>query len=129
MNKTTSFEKKLANTNLNISEDCVLLLWTMLKQYNGQGRVNALTSYLFVSIPSISNLSKLFLSLYILLNKQIFHVFLFNIRNSSPEVIDIQRRDAKLNVILPKEKSFDIKKDMEHLFYYMPIESIEFEFS
>ena len=26
-------------------------------------------------------------------NKQIFHAFLFNIRNYSPEVINIQRRD------------------------------------
>ena len=37
-------------------------------------------------------------------NKQIFHVFLFNIRNYSPEVTNIQRRDAQLNIILPKER-------------------------
>ena len=36
----------------------------------------------------------------IMYNKQIFHVFLFNIRNYSPEVISIERREAELNNIL-----------------------------
>ena len=45
-------------------------------------------------------------------NKQIFHAFLFNIRNYSPEVI---------NITLPRVNIFDIKqKGMEYLFYYMP---------
>ena len=46
-------------------------------------------------------------------NKQILHAFLFNIRNYSPEVI---------NIILPRVNIFDIKqKGMEYyLFYYMP---------
>ena len=35
-------------------------------------------------------------------NKQIFHAFLFNIRNYSPGVINIQGRKAELNVILPR---------------------------
>ena len=43
-------------------------------------------------------------------NKQIFHVFLFNIRNYSPEVINIQRREAELNIILPRVNNFDIKQ-------------------
>ena len=43
-------------------------------------------------------------------NKQIFHVFLFNIRNYSPEVINIQRREAELNMILPRVNNFDIKQ-------------------
>ena len=34
-------------------------------------------------------------------NKQIFHAFLFNIRNYSPEVI---------NIILPRVNNFDIKQ-------------------
>ena len=34
---------------------------------------------------------------------QILHAFLFNIKNYSPEVSNIQRREAKLN-------SFDIKR-------------------
>ena len=42
-------------------------------------------------------------------NKQIFHVFLFNIRNYSPKVINIQRREAEFNVILPRVNNFDIK--------------------
>ena len=42
-------------------------------------------------------------------NKQIFHVFLFNIKNFSPEVTNIQRRDAELNIILPKVNDFDIE--------------------
>ena len=43
-------------------------------------------------------------------NKQIFHAFLFNIRNYSPEVINIQRREAELNIILPRVNNFDIKQ-------------------
>ena len=43
-------------------------------------------------------------------NKQIFHAFLFNIRNYSPKVIDIQRRKAKLNIILPRVNNFNIKQ-------------------
>ena len=43
-------------------------------------------------------------------NKQIFYVFLFNIRNYSPEVINIQRREAELNIILPRVNNFDIKQ-------------------
>ena len=54
--------------------------------------------------------------------KQIFHAFLFNIRNYSPEVINIQRRKAESNIILTRVNNFDIKqkKGMEYLFYYMP---------
>ena len=38
----------------------------------------------------------------------------------SPEVINIQQRDAELNIILPRVNNFDIKqkKDMEYLSYY-----------
>ena len=43
-------------------------------------------------------------------NKQIFHVFLFNIRNYSPEVINIQWREAELNIILPRVNNFNIKQ-------------------
>ena len=43
-------------------------------------------------------------------NKQIFHAFLFNIRNYSPEVSDIQRREAELNIILQRVNNFDIKQ-------------------
>ena len=32
-------------------------------------------------------------------NKQIFHAFLFNIRNFSPEEINIQQSVAELNII------------------------------
>ena len=55
-------------------------------------------------------------------NKQIFHAFLFNIRNYSPEVINIQRREAELNILLPRVNNFEIKqkKGMEYLFYHMP---------
>ena len=44
------------------------------------------------------------------INKQIFHAFLFNIRNYSPEVINIQRREPELNIILPRVNNFDIKQ-------------------
>ena len=43
--------------------------------------------------------------------KEIFHVFLFNIRNYSPEVINIQLREAELNIILPRVNNFDIKQE------------------
>ena len=42
-------------------------------------------------------------------NKQLFNVFLFNIRNYSPEVINIQRRKSELNIILSRVNNFDIK--------------------
>ena len=55
-------------------------------------------------------------------NKQIFHAFLFNIRHYSPKIINIQRRKAEVNIILPRMNNFDIKqkRGMEYLFYYMP---------
>ena len=43
-------------------------------------------------------------------NKQIFHAFLFNIRNYSPEVINIQRGEVELNIILPGVNNFNIKQ-------------------
>ena len=43
-------------------------------------------------------------------NKQIFHAFLFNIRNYSSEVKNIQRREAELNITLPRMNNFDIKQ-------------------
>ena len=43
-------------------------------------------------------------------NKQIFQAFLFNIRNYSPEVIHIQRREAELNIVLPRMNNFNIKQ-------------------
>ena len=42
--------------------------------------------------------------------KQIFHAFLFNIRNYLPKVINIERREEELNIILPRVNSFDIKQ-------------------
>ena len=42
--------------------------------------------------------------------KQIFHAILFDIRNYSPEVINIQRREADLNIILPRVNNFDINQ-------------------
>ena len=49
-------------------------------------------------------------------NKQILHAFLFNIRNYSPEVINIQRREAELNIILPRVNNFDIKQKSHEIF-------------
>ena len=43
--------------------------------------------------------------------KQIFHAFLFNFRNYSPEVINIQRREKELNIILQRVNNFDIKQN------------------
>ena len=36
-------------------------------------------------------------------NKQIFHAFLFNIRNYSPQVINIQQRKVEFNYITKRE--------------------------
>ena len=53
--------------------------------------------------------------------KQIFHVFLFNIRNYSPKLVGIQRREVELNILLPSVTNFDIKQNgMEYLLYYRP---------
>ena len=35
---------------------------------------------------------------------------MFNIRNYSPEVINIQQRKVQLNIILPRVNNFDIKQ-------------------
>ena len=48
--------------------------------------------------------------------KQVFHAFSFNIRNYSPEVIDIQRRERQLNIILPRGNNFDIKQKRHGIF-------------
>ena len=39
-----------------------------------------------------------------------FLAFLFNIRNYSPKVINIQRRKAEFNIILLRVNNFDIKQ-------------------
>ena len=43
-------------------------------------------------------------------DKQLFHGFLFSIRNYSPKVTSIQQRLAELNIILPRVNNFDIKQ-------------------
>ena len=54
-------------------------------------------------------------------NKQISHAFLFNVRNHSTEAINAQRREAELNIILPRlNNSIANKKGMEYWFNYMP---------
>ena len=45
-----------------------------------------------------------------------FHAFLFNIRNFSPEVINIQRCEAELNIVLPRVDKFDIKQKRYGIF-------------
>ena len=44
------------------------------------------------------------------------HAFLFNIRNYSVEVINIQRRGAELNFILLRVNNFDVKQKRHGLF-------------
>ena len=43
-------------------------------------------------------------------NKQIFHAVLFNIRNYSPEISNIQRHKVELNIILPRVNNFNVKQ-------------------
>ena len=52
-------------------------------------------------IPFLSNL---------FYNKQIFHACLFNIKNYSPEVINIQEREVKFNIMLTTVNNFNIKQ-------------------
>ena len=75
------------------------------------------------SVCQIHDKLKQLLSIHTLANtNQIFHAFLFSIRNYSPEVINIQPCEAELNIILLRVNNFDIKpkNGMEYLFYYMP---------
>ena len=39
-----------------------------------------------------------------------FHAILFDIRNYSPDVIDIQRRETELNIILARVSNFKQKR-------------------
>ena len=48
-----------------------------------------------------------------------FHALLFNIRNYSPEVINIQRREEELNIILPRVSNFDIKQKRHGIFAFL----------
>ena len=52
-------------------------------------------------------------------NKQIFHAILFNIRNYSPELINIQRRKVELNITLSKVNNFDIKHKRHGIFVFL----------
>ena len=49
-------------------------------------------------------------------SKQMFPAFLFNIRNYSREVINIQRREAELNIKLLRVNNFDIKQKRHRIF-------------
>ena len=48
--------------------------------------------------------------------KWIFYTFLFNIKNYLPEVINIQRCEAELNIILLRVNNFDIKQKRHGIF-------------
>ena len=47
---------------------------------------------------------------HIIDTKQISHAFFFNVRNYSPKVINIQRREAELNIISTRVNYFDVKQ-------------------
>ena len=51
--------------------------------------------------------------------KHIFQALLFNVRKYLPEVINIQRREAELNNILPRRNNFGITQKRNVLFQYM----------
>ena len=55
---------------------------------------------------------------YLSASKQMFHAFLFNIRNYSSEVRNIQQRKSELNIILPRVNNSILTKDgMVYLFF------------
>ena len=49
-------------------------------------------------------------------NEQIFNAFLFNIRNHSHKVINIQQREVEFNIILLRVNNFDIKQKRHEIF-------------
>ena len=51
--------------------------------------------------------------------KKSLNAFLFNIRNHSPEVSNIQRREAELNIILLKVNNFDITQKSAWNIYFI----------
>ena len=50
---------------------------------------------------------------------QIFDAFLFNIRNYSTEVSNIQQRKVELIIILPRVNNFDIKQKLARNIYFI----------
>ena len=48
-----------------------------------------------------------------------FHAFLFNNRNYSPEVRNIQRREEELNITLLRVNNFGIKQKMAWNIYFI----------
>ena len=50
------------------------------------------------------------------INEQILYAFLLNIRNYSPEVINIEQHKADLHIILLKVNNFDINKQKHEIF-------------
>ena len=50
------------------------------------------------------------------ITQQIVHAVLLNIRNFSPDVINIQRREAELNIILLRVNNVDIKQRTHGIF-------------
>ena len=73
---------------------------------------------IFKSSMSFSHTSNFLHTIYLSASKQMFHAFLFNIRNYSPELRNIQRRKSELNVILPRVNSSILTKDgMVYLFF------------
>ena len=50
------------------------------------------------------------------ITQQIFHAVLLNIRNFSPDAINIQRREAELNIILLRVNNVDIKQRTHGIF-------------
>ena len=51
--------------------------------------------------------------------KQIFHAFLFNITNYLPELNNVQRQEAELNIILPRVSNFGIKQKSYGIFFIL----------
>ena len=54
----------------------------------------------------------IYINIFICNKKQIFHAFLFNIRNYSPEVSNIQRHEAELSITSQSVNKFNIKQKM-----------------
>ena len=49
-------------------------------------------------------------------NEQILHALLFDVRDYSPELINIQRREGELSIILPTVNDFDVRQGRHGIF-------------
>ena len=94
-----------------ISENFILIV---LLQWRALKWVDSITRMMVIHVIKSRDFQRKFL--FYVNNKQIFHAFLFNVRNYSPEVSNIRRREAELNIILPRVNNSILSKYRHGIF-------------